>query len=45
MAGLNPVEDGRERPYVPAVHALSNGREGPDARHKAGHDDDGELVI
>src|SRR5258708_39680612 len=22
MAGQQPVEDGRERPYVPAIHAL-----------------------
>jgi len=25
MAGQQPVEDGRERPYVPAIHALLAG--------------------
>ena len=31
-------EDGRERPYVPATHALLRGTEDVGARHKAGHD-------
>jgi len=26
MAGQQPVEDGRERPYVPAIHAFDLAR-------------------
>jgi hypothetical protein len=38
MAGHSPSEDGRERPDVPAIHALAKQKKGVDARHKAGHD-------
>jgi len=41
MAGQKPVEDGRERPYVPATHALlvDARNKDVDARDKRGHDD------
>ena len=39
MAGQQPVEDGRERPYVPAIHVLLGGRKGVDARDERGHDE------
>jgi hypothetical protein len=43
MAGRQPVEVGRERPYVPAIHALFAGLPQEDAdardkRYKRGHD-------
>jgi hypothetical protein len=38
MAGHSPSKDGRERPIVPAIHALLPKKQGVDARHKAGHD-------
>jgi len=43
MAGQQPVEDGRERTYVPAIHAylLKLGKEDVDARDKRGHDEGG----
>jgi hypothetical protein len=41
MAGQQPVEDGRERPYVPAIHVLllKRRKKGVDARDKRGHDE------
>jgi hypothetical protein len=41
MAGQQPVEDGRERPYVPAIHVLlaEADRKDVDARAKRWHDD------
>src|SRR6266446_5061608 len=40
MAGQQPVEDGRERPYVPATHVSMPCKfKGVDGRDKPGHDD------
>ena len=41
MAVQQPVEDGRERPYVPAIHVLlaEARRKDVDARDKRGHDE------
>jgi hypothetical protein len=47
MAGQQPVEDGRERPDIPATHAslpaVSQEKKDVDARDKRGHD--GKKVI